>query len=83
MMIDIYSIDKKVKDGSKIESLSYSYLCIAICISAKDSTLLQTHIMFYSSHQLPDLAHHLADIPQKSSRCYPLVFPNGGNLPEK
>ena len=75
-MIDIYSVDKKVKDGSKIESLSYSYLCIAICISAKDSTLLQTHIMFYSSH-------HLADIPQKSSPCYPLVFPNGGNLPEK
>ena len=66
-MSDIYSVDKKVKDGSKIESLSYIYSCIAICISAKDSTLLQTHIMFYSSHQLLDLAHHLADIPQKSS----------------
>ena len=26
--------------------------------------------MFYSSPWLPDLAHGLADIPQKSSHCY-------------
>ena len=72
VMSNIYSVNKKVKDSSKIEPSPSSYPCIVICISADDSTLLQTYIMFYSSPQLPDLAHHLADIPQKSSRCYPL-----------
>ena len=78
MMSDIYSVNKKVKDGSKIESSSCSYPCIVIWyiyISANYLTLLQTHIMFYSSPRLPDMAHRLADIPQKSSRCYPWSSP--------
>ena len=64
---DIYSVNKKVKDGSKIEPSPYSYPCIVICISVDDLTLLQTYIMFYSNPRLPDFAHHSADIPQKIS----------------
>ena len=68
---DIYIVNKKIKNGNKIEPSPYSYPCIVICRSADDSTLSQTYIMFYSSPQLPDLAHNLADIPQKGSFCYP------------
>ena len=40
-------------------------------IIVDDLTLLQNYIMFYSSPRLPDLAHRSADIPQRSSWCYP------------
>ena len=45
----IYSVNKKVKDSSKIKPLPYSYPCKVTCIAADESTLLQTYITFYSS----------------------------------
>ena len=55
---DIYSVNKKVKDGSKVEPSPYSYPDIWL-----DSVTDLYHVMFYSSPRLPDLAHHSADNP--------------------
>ena len=50
-------------------------LKISVCLSWSFDFFCfsAVYIMFYSSLRLPDLAHCLADIPQKSSRCYPLL----------
>ena len=66
----VYWVNLEIKDCNSIETLLYTYLCIALCISADGCISWQAWVMFYSSPLSVGLAKTKEDIAQMSSHSY-------------